>query len=58
MHEQREMHSTGDVTCQTGSDDINISNGLSIGDTPDLFCVSNDDPKDVVDVMRYYNWPE
>ena len=27
-------------------------------DTPDYFCVSDDDPKDVADAMRQPNWSE
>jgi len=41
-----------------GTDNINISNGLSIDGTPDIFYVSDDDAKDVVDAIKHSNWPE
>ena len=34
--------------CQTGG----------MLDTPDYFCVSNDDPKDIADAMRQPDWSE
>ena len=43
---------------QMGTDNINISNGLSIDGTPDIFYVSDDDAKDVVDAIKHSNWPE
>jgi len=59
MHEQREMHSTrGDVPCQMGADNVNISDGLSTHDTLDMFCISDNDPRDIADAMRHSNWPE
>ena len=59
MHEQREMCLTGgNIPHQMGADNVNISYGLNTDDTLDLFCISNNDPRNVADAMRHSDWPE
>src|SRR5882724_2176765 len=58
-HEQREVHSTGgDIINQTGNDNINIRDEPDLNNAPDVLCMSDDDPKDVADAMRWQDWPE
>jgi len=35
-----------------------MDNTWDMDNTPDILCMSNDDPKDVVDAMSHTDWPK
>ena len=48
----------GDTINQTGNDNVNIHDEPDLDNAPDVLCMSDDDPKDVADAMRWQDWPE
>ena len=44
-HEQRETHHDGGILNESP-------------DTPEIFCVSDDDPRDIADAMNRPDWPK
>jgi len=46
----------GDTINQYRDDDINIRDEPDLDNAPDVLCLSDDDPKDMADAMRWQDW--